>query len=237
MLPGTGSGFPDSQVSHGDSKDASAWPRGCHWVHSQVLFATLFVCVPWPGLGPGRGEWSGQGTVFKKTFTGLCKCRISAWACECLLKFYTKESYSPHPSPVSAPSLSQLFWISCMPPPPPSPDSYFWVIASAAGEIEVKFPGISEYWEQNQALGFLEVHLQKQINFSSTIVDQNIWFEQPSHYGGRKSINCTWDGHICPQITFTWWGKLLSNSPAEFVSPGPLMACFSFAKYLCYLLM
>lgn len=28
MLPGTGSGFPDSQVSHGDSKDASAWPEG-----------------------------------------------------------------------------------------------------------------------------------------------------------------------------------------------------------------
>ena len=212
MLPGTGSGLPDSQVSPGDSKEASTWPED---VPGFVLRFCLPVCLcPLARARTRKRVVSGQGTVFKKGLTGLCRCKISAWVCECLLKFSTKASYSPPPSPVSAPSLSQLFWISCM--PTPTPDSYFWVIASAAGEIEVNFPGISEYWEPNQALGFLEVHLQKQINFSSTIVDQNIWFEQPSPLLWKKkhSLYLRWSSLSTDNIYLMGqvikWTSLLS---------------------------
>ena len=49
MLPGTGSGSPDSRVSHGDSKEASAWPED---VTGFILRFCLPVCL-FVSLGQG----------------------------------------------------------------------------------------------------------------------------------------------------------------------------------------
>lgn len=115
MLPGTGSGFPDSQVSHGDSKEHQHGLRIS--LGSFSGFVCQFVCVPCPGLGLGRGEWSGQGTVFKKALTGFCKCRISAWVCECLLKFSTKGSYLTQVQCLLPASPNCSGFPVCHPPP------------------------------------------------------------------------------------------------------------------------
>ena len=58
MLPDTGSGFPDSQVSHGDSKEAPTWPED---VSGFILRFCLLVCLcPLARTGKRGVKWPGH---------------------------------------------------------------------------------------------------------------------------------------------------------------------------------